>query len=132
MKIRYENLNELLTIVAKVIYSEVVEDGEQYYRKLILEGDTLDSDKREYEWIEIMKFMSDSQKESLLRMIRQIIIDTVASVGGILNGDGYSGFDDLGIDLIIDGNSTEGCLTDAFLEYVEDLAKKEQAAPGAM
>jgi len=65
--------------------------------------------------------LDESQSEILVSIIKQVIIDTVANLFGVI--DGVCGIDDEEWNFIlsINGHSTDDELSDCFLEYVEEI-----------
>jgi len=64
--------------------------------------------------------LDESQKEILFRIIKQVMIDTVSNIFGVI--DGVRGLDDnndWNFMLSINGQGTDDELADCFLEYVE-------------
>ena len=116
-------MNELFV---KSIYASIVEGNVAIYDRLFNEEDS--DDTIEY-WKNARKLYSGldvTQREVLLSILRQVIIDTMANVFGVI--DGICGFDenDWEFKLEINGQSTEDDLSDDFLRYVEMLEEDAQ------
>ena len=104
----------------KSIYAAIVEDNLSIYQGLF------DRDNNEHTidyWKNARKLyceFDENQKEIFYSVIRQVIVDTISNVFGVL--DGACSLDDSEWDIRIDinGKDTNSELQDKFLEYVEN------------
>ncbi len=105
------------------IYESVINENNSIYYDMFTKAN-IDEAKNTY-WKEAVRFfsnLSDEDKVIFFKILRQITIDTVSNILGILDGvstiEGYDGF----FKLLIEGNDTpiNGDLLDLFLGYIED------------
>lgn len=107
-------------IFVKSVYETVVEENKNLYKHLF---ETTIVDKRTDEYwrqsLNLYNSLSTENKEALINIIKQTMIDTISNMFGII--DGSSTLKDSNIDakLLLDGVDTEGELQDLFLSYVE-------------
>jgi len=103
------------------IYAAIVEDNLESYKNMF-------SGSNNESTIDYMKAarslycaLDESQKAIFFSMIKQVIIDTISNVFGVI--DGVCGIDDKewNCKMSINGQSTDDELSDSFLEYVEIL-----------
>lgn len=100
--------------------SRCVDDNVDSYKQL-LEKLPRDEAKDPY-WIKLLDFYDRSNNEDrqfIIELMRQVSIDSVASVLSIIDGVGYT---ELNEDLVLSddhGNSLQGDLSDMFLEKCE-------------
>ena len=103
------------------IYKVIVEDGVGEY-KYLLDNTELKNTTDEY-WIkslELYKNITLEEKEKMLKFAELIMIDTISSVFGILDGSSTLAEEEFEFDVKINGVSTENELQDTFLGFVED------------
>lgn len=103
------------------IYKTIVEDGIGEYKNL-LDNTTLKNATDKY-WInalELYEKLSAEEKEKMLKFAELIMIDTISSVFGILDGSSTLSEETFEFDVMINGISTENELQDTFLGFVED------------
>ena len=64
--------------------------------------------------------LNDENKDILMRIIEQTMIDTVSNMLGVI--DGRSTLNDCPLEpkLLLESNDTEGELQDLFLEFIEE------------
>lgn len=105
----------------KKLYKVVVEDGNKIYDELF-EKTEITSNTVDY-WKNALNFYNKldfEQKEVFKSILKQVMIDTVSGVFGII--DGVSSIEgDFSIDMTINGERNECELQDLFLGYVEEL-----------
>lgn len=106
----------------KEVYNSLVKDDGNVYRDLFNNTD-INDDIIPY-WKDALKLysnLSDEDREIFFIVIKEITIDTISSLFGII--DGCATIDDKGIEptLLLGGQDTEGELLDLFLEYVEEI-----------
>jgi len=103
------------------VYESIVVGNVQIYTEMIEDKDT---DRTVEFWKSARKIyreLDDSQHKAFIDFIRQVIIDTISNVFGVL--DGICGIDSKEwlCSVTINGESTEDDLQDTFLEYIENL-----------
>ena len=99
------------------IYKTIVEDGVGEYKNL-LDNTALKNATDKY-WInalELYEKLTSEEKEKMLL----IMIDTISSVFGILDGSSTLSGGDFEFEVRINGISTEDELQDTFLGFVEE------------
>lgn len=103
------------------IYKVIVEDGVGEYKNL-LDNTPLKNvtDKYCIKALELYEKLSSEEKEKMLKFAELIMIDTISSVFGILDGSSTLSEETFEFDVMINGVSTENELQDTFLEYVEE------------
>ena len=104
------------------IIKEVLNANQSIYKN-ILQETSLD-DVSDLYWKDLLDFynkISNNQKELLLKVIRQVTVDTLSNFFGIL--DGVTLIEDQGgdFDLIYSGTKLNGELQDIFLEKEEEV-----------
>ena len=103
------------------IYKTIVEDGVGEYKNL-LDNTSLKNATDRY-WISALELygtLSSEDKEKILKFAELIMIDTISSVFGILDGSSTLSEETFEFDVMINGISTENELQDTFLEFVEE------------
>lgn len=117
----------------KCVYKNIVEDGKNIYRELY-ENTEITEKTTEY-WCNLLNLygaFNDKQKKVFMSMTEQIIIDTVSSVFGVLDGSSTLSGGEFELEVKINGVCMEGELQDCFLGYIEDnnneLAKTKKNA----
>lgn len=106
--------------LAKELLIRCVDDNIDSYRQL-LEKLPREEAKDPY-WIKLLDFYDRSNnedKEFILGIMRQVSIDSVASVLSIIDGSGYSETNEELTLLDSSGNQLQGCILDSFLEQCE-------------
>lgn len=111
----------------KEVYNSLVKEDEEVYRDLFNNTD-INDDIIPY-WKDALKLyskLSDNDREIFFKVIKQITIDTISSLFGII--DGCTTIDDKGIEtkLLLGEQDTEGELLDLFLAYVEEIEQMEE------
>lgn len=103
------------------IYKTIVKDGVDEYKNL-LDNTSLKNATDKY-WInalELYEELSSEEKEKMLKFAELIMIDTISSVFGVLDGSSTLSGGDFEFEVRINGISTEDELQDTFLEFVEE------------
>ncbi len=104
----------------KSIYKEMVEGNCALYKDLY-QNTNIDECTIEY-WkkaLELYNSLNNTQKETFFQIIRQIIIDTISNIFGILDGSSALPDEDFEFDICINGESSENELQDIFLDIIE-------------
>lgn len=117
------NMNEKFV---EQLYKVVVRDGISEYKDL-LDNTSLEKVTDEY-WrntLELYEKLSLEEKEKMLKFAELIMVDTISSVFGILDGSSTLSEETIDFDVMINGVSTENELQDTFLEYVEEIGTEE-------
>jgi len=107
-------------IIAKGFYETVVIEGIEEYEYL-LDNTIIDKETNEY-WCNFLCLyhnLSDKQKSIFIRFIKQIIIDTISHVFGIIDGPCTFSVPNTEFKLYINGVDSDMEMQDSFLEYVE-------------
>lgn len=108
-------------IFTKGLYETIVKGNKEIYKNM-LEDTAVDKHTTDY-MERVLNFyneLSIENKELLLNIIEQIMIDTISNILGVI--DGSSNLDDYIVEskLLLDGVDTEGELQDLFLEYIAE------------
>lgn len=109
-------------IFVKSIYKAIVQGNGELYKQLF-ETTIVDKKTDEY-WKQSLNLyisLSDGNKEVLMNIIRQTMVDTISNMFGIIDGSSTLIGCNIDVKLLIDGVDTEGELQDAFLSYVEEI-----------
>lgn len=105
----------------KRLYSTIIEDGCSMYKRTF-DNTTISSKTNEY-WknaLSLYHSLDGAEKEVFLTVVKQVMIDSVSSVLGILDGSSSLNGGNLNFDVKIDGKSTDDMLQDAFLRFIEE------------
>lgn len=106
------------------IRNEVIKSNLQTYRALFVETELQDgSDPYWQAALRFFQMLDDAQRCALFSIIKQVMVDTVSNVLGIL--DGVSGLEDQqsSFELLMDGRNIAGSLQDQFLAEEEEDAQ---------
>lgn len=106
---------------ARSIYETVVEEGKNIYKELY--ENTEVTEKTVDYWKNVLALyhsLDEKQRNVLIDIVQQIMIDTVSSVFGILDGSSTLSGGEFEFEVKINGISTEDELQDAFLEVAEE------------
>lgn len=105
----------------EAIYKVIIKDGIVEYRDL-LKNTELKNVTDEYwkETLELYNNIKEEDKEKMLKFAEMIMIDTISSIFGILDGSSTLSEDTFEFDVKINECSTENELQDTFLEYIEE------------
>lgn len=104
----------------KSIYKTIVEEGAEIYKDLYTSTEITER-TTEY-WknaIELYRSFSAQQKEVFMKIIKQIMIDTISGVFGVLDGASTLIGGEFECEVKINGVITENELQDFFLDFVE-------------
>jgi len=105
----------------KKLYDMLVKEHIDIYRTLF-EKTKLSDAKVEY-WKNALTFyekIDDSQKEIFYSILQQVVIDTISTTFGVIDGSSTLTGGNLEITMQIDGKDTDAELQDAFLLHVEN------------
>ena len=108
-------------IFVKSLYDSVVKENIQLYKNLYETTNiTPKTDNYWKEAIGFYKSLSDENKDILMTIIEQTMIDTISNMLGVI--DGSSTLKDCSLEpkLLLDSIDTEGELQDSFLEFIEE------------
>lgn len=105
----------------KSLYESIVKENLQLYKNLY-ETTNVSTETDDY-WRQTISFydsLTDENKDTLMRIIEQNMIDTISNVLGVI--DGSSTLKDYSLEpkLLLGSKDTEGELQDLFLEFVEE------------
>lgn len=108
-------------IFVKSLYESVVKENLQLYKNLY--ETTNVTPKTDNYWKEAIGFynsLSDENKDILMTIIEQTMIDTISNMLGIIDGSSTLKGCSLEPKLLLDSIDTEGELQDSFLEFIEE------------
>lgn len=113
-------------VFVKAIYRTIIEGNLASYKEMYeerLDHAKLSKSEIDVYWKKQDEFynkLNSEQKEVLMLMMKQTMIDTISHVFGII--DGSSGLVDAEVEptLLLDSIDSEGDLQDLFLAYIED------------
>ncbi|WP_146553498.1 transposase [Rummeliibacillus sp. SL167] len=109
-------------IFVKSLYESVVKENLQLYKNLY--ETTIVTPKTDSYWKEAIGFynsLSDENKDILMTVIEQTMIDTISNMLGIIDGSSTLKGCSLEPKLLLDSIDTEGELQDSFLEFIEEI-----------
>ncbi|CVI70421.1 hypothetical protein NDGK_01864 [Clostridiales bacterium CHKCI001] len=105
------------------VYESVVNENLDSYKDLF-QNTEITNTTMNY-WKKAIAFYSsfeDGEKSIFFDIIRQIIIDTISSIFGIMDGSStLSGGDEIDVSVEINGIDTDHDLQDGFLAFVEEI-----------
>ncbi|SRR5699024_1024752 len=105
------------------VYESVVNENLDSYKDLF-QNTEITNTTMNY-WKKAITFYSsfeDGEKSIFFDIIRQIIIDTISSIFGIMDGSStLSGGDEIDVSVEINGIDTDHDLQDSFLAFVEEI-----------
>lgn len=106
----------------EIIYESIVEEGMKIYHELYesieVSNNTIDYWKKA---IALYHILTDEEKAIFYDIIRQVIIDTTASIFGLLDGSSsLPGGGTFETKITVDGVDTKNLLQDYFLSIVEE------------
>ncbi|MEC2158776.1 transposase [Virgibacillus halodenitrificans] len=108
-------------IFVKSLYESIVKENLQLYKNLY-ETTNVTSKTDEY-WKNAIGFyesLTDENKDTLMRIIEQTMIDTISNMLGVIDGSSTLNDCPFELKLLLDSNDTEGELQDLFLELIEE------------
>lgn len=105
------------------VYESVVNENLDSYKDLFqnteITNTTIDYSKKA---IAFYSSVEDGEKSIFFDIIRQIIIDTISSIFGIMDGSSIlSGGNEVDVSIEINGIDTNHDLQDHFLAFVEEI-----------
>lgn len=103
------------------IYKTIVENNIEIYKRLFNETEITDN-TIEY-WINSLEFyrgLDELKKDIFFIILKQIIIDTISNLFGLLDGSSELIDEDYTVSVLIDG-IVEDSLQDEFLEFIEEM-----------
>lgn len=108
-------------IFVKSLYESIVKENFQLYKDLY--ETTYVTSKTDDYWKKTIGFydsLADGNKDTLMKIIEQTMIDTISNMLGVI--DGSSTLKDCFLEpkLLLDSIDTEGKLQDSFLEFIEE------------
>lgn len=108
----------------KALYKEVIESGIDEYKNLL---DTTEvSNATDPCWISALGLYNDltsEQKDKMLEFARLIMIDTISTVFGVMDGSSNLQGESFEFEVSINGENTDNELQDTFLCFVEENEK---------
>lgn len=109
-------------VFIRSIYKTIVEENKELYRNLF-NNITIDEASDEY-WkqsLNLYNNLSQQNKDILINIIEQTMIDTISNILGIIDGTSTLNGCDIEPKLFLNNNDTDGELQDLFLGYVEEI-----------
>jgi hypothetical protein len=109
-------------IFVKSLYESIVKENLNLYKDLIETTNvTPKTDDYLKEAISFYDSLSYENKNTLMRIIEQTMIDTISNMLGVI--DGSSTLKDCSLEpkLMLSSIDTEGELQDSFLEFIEEI-----------
>ncbi|MCM3491189.1 transposase [Alkalihalophilus marmarensis] len=108
-------------IFVKSLYETIVKENLQLYKDLY-ETTNVNS-KTDDNWKKAIGFydsLTDENKDTLMKIIEQTMIDTISNMLGVIDGSTTLKDCSLESKLLLDSIDTEGELQDLFLEFIEE------------
>ncbi|MED0679990.1 transposase [Aneurinibacillus thermoaerophilus] len=108
-------------IFVKSLYESIVKENLKLYRHLF-ETTNVGPKTDEY-WrtaIGLFNSLTEENKDILMSIIEQTMIDTISNMLGIIDGSATLKDCSLEPKLLLDSKDTEGELQDLFLEFIEE------------
>ncbi|MCR6108677.1 transposase [Salipaludibacillus agaradhaerens] len=109
-------------IFVKSLYESIVKENLELYKDLY-ETTNVTSKTDDY-WkkaIGLYDNLTDENKEVLMKIIEQTMIDTISNMLGVIDGSSTMENCSLEPKLLLDSKDTEGELQDSFLEFIEEI-----------
>lgn len=109
-------------IFIKSLYKTIIQDGKGEYKGL-LENTKLEDATDKY-WISTLELydnLTEENREKLMKVIELVMIDTISSMLGIIDGSSTLSGCKAEPKLYLDNVDTDNELQDLFLEYVEEI-----------
>lgn len=107
----------------KRIYNTIVIENIEIYKNQFetsIQSDNIGDYTRKC--LEMYAMLSEEQKQLMLEILKNVIIDTTSNVFGILDGSSTLNGGDMDIKVEINGQDSEDELQDTFLEFIEENA----------
>ena len=111
-------------IFIKSLYKTIVQEGKGEYKSLL--DNTRVGDATDKYWISALQLydnLKEENREKLMGVIELVMIDTISSMLGIIDGSSTLSGGDAEPKLYLNNVDTDGELQDLFLEYVEEIEK---------
>lgn len=108
-------------IFVKSLYESIVNENLQLYKDLY--ETTIVTSKTDDYWKRAIGFydsLTDENKDILMNIIEQTMIDTISNMLGVIDGSSTLNNCSLEPKLLLDSIDTEGELQDLFLELIEE------------
>ncbi|UXN04865.1 hypothetical protein [Bartonella sp. HY406] len=102
----------------EIIYKSIIDENIELYRDSYLDikaDPSLDNYGKNV--VNLIKNLDTDEKETLLMIMKQVMIDTLSSIFNLIEEDGNIA----DVKLIYKGETINEDLQDAFLAYVEEL-----------
>jgi len=104
------------------LYKAIIKDGIGEYKDLLETTDLQDvTDKYWEKSLALYKNLTPDNREKMLKFAELVMIDTISSIFGVLDGSTSLPDESFECNVSINGLSTENELQDTFLAYVEDI-----------
>ncbi|WP_425449869.1 hypothetical protein [Dethiothermospora halolimnae] len=109
-------------IFIRSLYKTIVQEGKNEYKELL--DNTNIEDVTDKYWISALQLygnLTEDKKEELMGVIELVMIDTISSMLGIIDGSSTLNGCDTEPKLYLDNIDTDNELQDLFLEYIEEI-----------
>lgn len=109
-------------VFIRSLYRTIVQEGKSEYKELL--DNTNVEDATDKYWIKVLQLydnLTEEDKEILIAIIQQTMIDTISNMLGIIDGSSTLSGCDAEPKLYLDETDTDSELQDLFLEYVENI-----------
>ena len=109
-------------IFIRSLYRTIVKEGKSEYKGLF--ENTKVEDATDKYWISALQLydnLTEENREKLMGVIELVMIDTISSMLGIIDGSSTLSECDAEPKLYLNDADTDGELQDLFLEYVEEI-----------
>ena len=104
------------------LYKAIIKDGIDEYKDVLETTDLKDvTDKYWKKSLALYKSLTPDNREKMLKFAELVMIDTISSIFGVLDGSSSLQEESFECNVSINGASTENELQDTFLAYVEDI-----------
>ncbi|WP_027634476.1 hypothetical protein [Clostridium hydrogeniformans] len=109
-------------IFIRSLYKTIVQEGKNEYKEL-LDNTNVEEATDKY-WISALQLyenLTEENKKKLMGVIELVMIDTISSILGIIDGSSTLSGCKTEPKLYLDNIDTDNELQDLFLEYVEEI-----------
>ena len=109
-------------IFIRSLYKTIVQGGKNEYKELF--DNTNVEEATDKYWISALQLyenLTEENKEKLMEVIELVMIDTISSILGIIDGSSTLSECNAEPKLYLNDIDTDGELQDLFLEYVEEI-----------
>ena len=109
-------------IFIRSLYKTIVQEGKGEYKSLL--DNTRVGDATDKYWISALQLydnLTEENREKLMGVIELVMIDTISSMLGIIDGSSTLSECNAEPKLYLNDIDTDGELQDLFLEYVEEI-----------